>query len=277
MAKLRGIASACVLLFATMFHAAPTYGQVLYSNGPLPSFEVATIKPLRNPPATLPPQGGSTVHLYFNTKMLIMYAYNLPEFSEDQILKSAGWTDDYYEIQGKIGDAEYAEMQKMPAAERQEQIQLMCQSLLKSRFNLKVHSEKREQTIYALEVAKAGPKLTAAQDGEPSRFGVTHNGQSYELKATGIDLDHLVLLLGREPEVGGRSTVNRTGLQGKYDITLRWTRTGSPASNAGVAEMDGSAPSYFTAIQEQLGLRLVSTKGQVDDIVVDHIEKPSSN
>lgn len=277
MAKLTGIVGACALLFAIMVYTAPAYGQVLYSNGPLPSFEVATIKPLRNPPATLPPQGGNTVHLFFNTKMLIMYAYNLPEFSEDQILKSAGWTDDYYEIQGKIGDSEYAEMQKMPAAERQEQIQLMCQSLLKDRFNLKVHLEKREQTIYALEVAKTGPKLTASQDEKPGRFGVTHSGQSYELKATGIDLDHLALLLGREPEVGGRSTVNRTGLQGKYDITLRWTRTGSLASNTGAAALEVSAPSYFTAIQEQLGLRLISTKGQVDDIVVDHIEKPSSN
>jgi uncharacterized protein (TIGR03435 family) len=70
--------------------------------------------------------------------------------------------------------------------------------------------------------------------------------------------------------------VNKTGITGSYDVTLRWTRTGSAAAAPDDAStQDGNAPSFFTAIQEQLGLRLVTTKGQVDYVVVDHIEKPS--
>jgi bla regulator protein BlaR1 len=229
------------------------------------------------PPAAPPQQGGSTVHLYFTTKMLIGYAYNLPDFSEDQITKAAGWTNDTYDVQGKISDEDFATMQKMSPAERQEQIQFRLQSLLKDRFSLQVHLEKREQRIFALEVAKGGSKVSAATHQVPDRFGVTHNGLTYELKATGTDMDELAQLLGRQPEVAGRSIVNRTGLSGAYDVTLRWTRTGAATPDAASPASDENAPSYFTAIQEQLGLRLSPTKGQVDSIAVDHIEKPSTN
>lgn len=273
-----GVATLAIPLALGVVHPLPVYGQVLYREGALPSFEVASVKlRLDGPPPTPAPQRGSTVHLFFTTKMLIMYAYNLPDFSEGQIAKGPGWTDETYDIEGKFSDADYAAIQKMSAAERQEEIQLRLQSLLKERFNLKVHLEKREQTIYALEVAKGGPKLSAAKHEVPDRFGVTHSGMEYELKATGIDLDGLASLLGRQPEVGGRSIVNRTGLSGNYDLTLHWTRTGSATSDAGAPASEGNAPSYFTAIQEQLGLRLASAKGQVDYIVVDHIEKPSPN
>jgi bla regulator protein blaR1 len=262
-----------------MLHAFPAYGQVLYTSNPLPSFEVATIKPLPNgPPATPPAQGGSTVHLFFTPKMMVMYAYNLPDFSEGQILKGAGWMNDNYEVQGKISDSDYADMQKMPSAQRQEQIQLMLQSLLMDRLKLKVHLEKRQETVYALEVAKTGVKLAPTQDGAPKRFGVTNNGQTYELKANGVDLDVLAQLLGREPEIGGRSVVNKTGLTGSYFVAMHWTRTGSEAA----VTDDGStpnenAPSYFTAIQEQLGLKLVATKAPVEVLVIDHIEQPTGD
>jgi uncharacterized protein (TIGR03435 family) len=88
----------------------------------------------------------------------------------------------------------------------------------------------------------------------------------------------LAELLGRQPEIGGRSVVDKTGITGSYDVTLRWTRTGSAAAVPDDAStQDENAPSFFTAIQEQLGLRLATTKGQVDFVIVDHIEKPSAN
>ena len=112
----------------------------------------------------------------------------------------------------------------------------------------------------------------------PKGFGVTHQGQIYQLTDNGGDLYGLAELLGRQPEIGGRSVANKTGISGSYDVALRWARTGSAAT----ATDDGStqeenAPSFFTAIQEQLGLRLVPTKDQVDYVIVDHIEKPSPN
>jgi hypothetical protein len=173
----------CTLAPGTL-HTLPAYGQVLYTSGPLPSFEVATIKPAPNgfPPT---PQGGSTVHLHFTPKMMIMYAYNLPDFSEGRILNGAGWTEDNYEVEGKISDSDYAAMQKMTPAEKNQQIQLMVQSLLKDRMKLKVHLEKREETVYALEVAKGGMKLAPAQEGVSKGFGVTHQGQIYQLTTKG--------------------------------------------------------------------------------------------
>lgn len=271
-----GVATVLIPIAFGMVHALPAYGQVLYSEGPLPVFEVATIRPMQNAPTAPPPQGGSTVHFYFTTKILIMYAFNLPDFSEEEILKGTGWMDDYYDIQAKIGDAEFTGMQKMSAAERQERIQLMCQSFLKERFKLKVHLEKREQTIYALEVTKTGPKLTAAKIDRPGRFNVTPKGQSYELKADGVNLDELASLLGRQSEIAGRRTVNKTGLNGRYDVTLHWSRA-ETASSETASSSEGNAPSFFTAIREQLGLGLASTKGPVDYVVVDHIDRPSSN
>jgi uncharacterized protein (TIGR03435 family) len=96
-----------------------------------------------------------------------------------------------------------------------------------------------------------------------------------ELDATGTTADRLAALLGRQPEVGGRTVVNKTGLPGDYDVTLRWT---PPAQGVDAAATpDSDAPSYFTAIEEQLGLKLSPTKGPVDFIVIDHIDKPSEN
>jgi uncharacterized protein (TIGR03435 family) len=94
----------------------------------------------------------------------------------------------------------------------------------------------------------------------------------------GGSLYGLAELLGRQPEIGGRSVVDKTGITGSYDVTLRWTRTGSAAAVPDDAStQDENAPSFFTAIQEQLGLRLATTKGLVDYVIVDHIEKPSAN
>jgi bla regulator protein BlaR1 len=260
-----------------MLHTLLAYGQVLYTSGPLPSFEVATIRPMPNGYLPTPtPHGGSIVRLRFTPKMMIMYAYNLPDFSEGRIVNRAGWTDDDYQVEGKISDSDYAAMQKMTPAEKNQQIQLMVQSLLRDRMTLSVHLEKREETIYALEVAKGGAKLTLAKEGLPKEFGVTHQGQVYQFTGNGGNLDGLALQLGRQPEIGGRSVVNKTGITGSYDVKLRWTRTGSAAAAPDDAStQDGNAPSFFTAIQEQLGLRLVTTKGQVDYVVVDHIEKPT--
>ena len=95
--------------------------------------------------------------------MLVMYAFNMPEFSEDQIANGPSWMEDQYEVRGKISDTDYAAMQKMTPAEKREQIQLMVQSLLKERFHLEVHLTKREQSIYALEVAENRPEIDRSQ------------------------------------------------------------------------------------------------------------------
>jgi bla regulator protein blaR1 len=254
--------------------ASTTSGQVLRASGPLPSFEVVTIRPLQDGGA--PGAVGTradVMRLVMTAKMLIMYAYNMPSFSEARIL-GPGWMDTtQYVVQAKIGESMYAAMQKMTPAQQEEQKQLMMQAVLADRLKLKVRLEKREMPAYALVVAKGGVKLTA--EDASGGFSVLPKGQGFEMKAKGITSDDLAALLGRQPEVGGRAVFNQTGLAGGYDLTMRWRREQAGVDAASSADAD--EPYYFTAIQEQLGLRLMPTKGLVDFVVIDHIEMPSEN
>lgn len=274
----------------------PAHGQILHASSPLPSFEVTTIKPWSpNPPSAILSLDGTTgpkkvmkvdpgplrdqatdrVHIILPIELLITAAYNLPLGSERRVIGASDWLrSDQYEIQAKIEDSLYAAMQKMTPAQQREQVDLMEQSLLAERFKLKVHFETREMPVFALVVAKDGPKLAPAKEGEFSKlssFPGTH--QEMELTASAVTLDqfaHSPLWGG-----GGRLVVNQTGLKGTYNFTLKW-RPDQLASDTG-QQSDSDAPSLFTAIQEQLGLKLVSTKAPVEVIVIDHIERPSAN
>ncbi|NYF78870.1 M56 family metallopeptidase [Granulicella arctica] len=274
----------------------PMYGQILHASGPLPSFEVASIRPWK--PSSPPPSpdsggfprkvmmaspvggGGQTtdrVNFIGQTEILIESAYNLPIASGRRIVGGPDWLysqSNRYEIQAKIEDSLYAAMQKMTPAQQREQVDLMEQSLLADRFKLKVHFETREMPVYALVVAKSGSKLTPAEDGEPSNLFNLESEQGGEMTARAVTLDEFV----RSPllRVGGRLVVDQTGLKGRYDFNLKWRSEQIAASGAG-QEGGTDAPSLFTAIQEQMGLKLVPTKGPVEVLVVDHIERPSAN
>jgi bla regulator protein blaR1 len=271
----------------------PMHAQILHATGPLPSFEVATIKPWQRPPAPPPPPDGSApvkvmkispgkpggqstdrVHMILPVMILIESAYNLPPDSK-RVVGGPDWLrqDIQYDIQAKIDDSLFASMQKMTPAQQREQVDLMQQSLLADRFKLKVHFETRDMPVYALVVAKGGPKLTPAKDGEPTRFGMVNNEQGAELVATSVTLDQLVHAPFFKP--GGREVVDQTGLKGSYDFTLKSGAEQISTSQTG--QEGGDAPSLFTAIQEQLGLKLVPSKAQVEVIVIDHIERPSAN
>ncbi|MEO6815494.1 MAG: TIGR03435 family protein, partial [Edaphobacter sp.] len=198
----------------------PLYGQILHASGPLPSFEVATIKPWKptpRPPVLSsdgktvgskmplkvdPVSGGERgqptdrVDFIGQTQLLIASAYNLPPGHENQIVGAPDWVQqesNRYEIQAKIEDSLYAATQKMTPAQQREQVDLMEQSLLADRFKLKVHFETREMPVYALVVAKGGPKLTPAKDGESSKlFDTAESEHGIETTATAITLDQLV-------------------------------------------------------------------------------------
>lgn len=269
-----GLAAAVGLVLAHVGGSSAAGAQVLRASGPLPSFEVVTIRPLQDGAA--PGAVGTrddVMRLVMTAKMLIMYAYNMPSFSEARIL-GPGWMEtEQFVVQAKIGESTYAAMQKMTPAKQEEQKQLMMQALLTERLKLTVHFEKREMPAYALVVAKGGSKLTA--DDASGGFSVLPKGGGFEMKAKGINADDLAALLGRQPEVGGRVVFNQTGLAGGFDLTMRWRREQAGVETATSADAD--EPYYFTAIREQLGLRLMPTKGLVDFVVIDHIEMPSEN
>jgi uncharacterized protein (TIGR03435 family) len=167
--------------------------------------------------------------------------------------------------------------------------------ILRNRFNLKFHHETRLLPVWVLLVAKGGPKLQEArpgdtypnglkgQDGPMGAGGFTMTAQG-ELTAQGISIEKLIFMLSTA--IPGQSMfekatiVDETGLTGKYDLTLRFTLENAfapvkPGGEAGDSATSG--PSLFTALQEQLGLKLESHKVPTDVIVIDHIDRPSEN
>ena len=290
----------CALLFVGLMAAGGTLasGQILHATGDRPSFEVATIKPWKRTPSPPPPPDGTTapvkvmkvapvdagpppsdrLHIILPISILITSAYDLPVGSESRILGGPDWLRqdiDQFEIEAKIEDSEYAAMQRMTPAQQHERVALMEQSLLADRFRLKVHFETREMPVYALVVAKSGAKLNPATHVESSRLSTLGNEQGSEMTALGVTLEQFVhspLLTG---SAGGRPVVDQTGLKGAFDFTLKWTPEQLAASVA--AKEVADAPSFFTAIREQLGLLLVASKAPVEVIVIDHIEQPSAN
>ena len=205
------------------------------------------------------PNSFSTTNI--SLKSLIMNAYGLQ--MEGLISGLPTWARSArFDVDAKMGADTFAAYQKLPRKQQSEQDQRMLQSLLKDRFNLKVHRATKELPIYALVIAKGGSKLTESKTKRG--WEAVRDGK---IDFRDAQLEALVVSLSSEV---GRLVVDETGLTGKYDFTLKWT----PDEQRGMAN---AGPSIFTALQEQLGLKLESTKGPVDTIVVDHIERPSSN
>jgi bla regulator protein blaR1 len=241
-----------------------------------PEFEVASIRPSRpGTPSSFGLTGGANVTL----KTLIAFAYRLQQY---QILNGPGWIgSDRFDIQAKAADP------KTPP----DQMRLMLQSLLADRLKLAVHHEIKLSNIYALVVAKGGPKIKLSADQTspdvdgPAPEGAGPNHGAIRIGAgsmigNAVPLSRFATLLSQRLD---RTVIDKTNLTGRFDIRLQWTPDvgENPLSPSGdflpPVPADASAPSVFTAIQEQLGLKLEAAKGPVDFLVIDHAEKPSEN
>jgi uncharacterized protein (TIGR03435 family) len=180
-----------------------------------------------------------------------------------------------FDIEAKMDPAAYAQMKTLTRDQRSLKLAQMVQQLLADQFKLVTHTETRQLPVYALVVAnpKTGPKLQPAKDLGNSNSSISlSNGQ---IKAEGITLEELAQRLTRSlSDDLGRLVINQTGLTSKYDLTLKWTRAMAiPAAT----DTSDAPPDIFTAIQEQLGLKLESTKAPVPVLVVDHAELPAEN
>lgn len=274
---------ALALLVST---AAIGFGQ---NQAPL-TFEVASIKPTsaddRRSAIQFQPGGGfraSGVTL----KMLLALAYDVREF---QISGGPNWiATERFDITARAERAANAEAStQVPAApshmtdsERktmQEQMAQRLQALLADRFHLAIHRETKEQQGYALVVAKGGPKLRPAENKSDERQGMMRMGRG-SVEGHDVPLDTLIHAISNQL---GRPVTDRTGLTGHFDIKLQWTPEPGqsmmpPGGGPEPPASDPNGPSLFTALQEQLGLRLESQKTPVDLIVIDRVEKPSEN
>ena len=234
------------------------------------AFEVATIKPVESGAKAfryITMQGTNRfVEKDYTLKLLIAAAYNL---NPHVISGGPDWLDsDHYDINALTpGDVRPTRDEQMG----------MLRKLLAERFQLSFHREPREFSIYVLEVGKGGPKLkeSAKPDEAPALINVVYP-QSIKLPARNVSMGDFASMLQRA--VLDRPVVDRTGLTGKYDFDLEWAPDESQF-DGGVASVaaDANAAPLFTAIQRQLGLKLVATKGPVDALVVDKAERPSAN
>lgn len=141
---------------------------------------------------------------------------------------------------------------------------LMMQSLLRDRFHLRVHWESKQRSVYALVVAKGGLRLKPAADPKHGSMSLSQG----HMAGKGVPISFLASLLALPL---GRTVVDQTGLTGEYDFDLRFEPQDEPAGK------ESNDPDLFTAVQEQLGLKLQSTHASVPVLVVDHVEHPTPN
>jgi uncharacterized protein (TIGR03435 family) len=279
------IAFAVVALLGAAGHA-----QLLHpANGAAPSFEVATVRPSR---------GGEVFSLRFQPARflaenvpldrLIRFAYDVR--SDSQVVNMSGWAaPEHYDIDAKISDAEVETIKKLPADQGFAQYRLMVQALLAERFRMKVRTETRELPVYALIVAKNGPKLVPSAivpDPQKLQLPQLHFTAAGALKAANVSMEYFSGWLSGRQDTGDRVVIDATGLKGGYDFALHWSpvEDGSIAGGANGSQGAGSAPAsdadkplLLTAIQEQLGLKLEPRKAPVEVLVIEHVEQPSAN
>lgn len=162
---------------------------------------------------------------------------------------------------------------------------LMLRSLLINRFKLRIEHETKVLPVYELVSAKNGPKIAEDKTADqPCRMTGLDPEPGIDVKS--CDFSTFLGLISIDPELRSRVLVDKTGLDGRYSFKFHWTPKRPPGmpmpatvgqSNHSAASPEPSGPSLFTALREQLGLRLEASTAPVDTIVIEHIEKPTEN
>jgi uncharacterized protein (TIGR03435 family) len=223
-------------------------------------------------------------------RRLILNAYELQDY---QLSGDPPWANsEHYDIQAKAdGNPSVREMEGP-----------MLQALLEDRFKLTIHRETRQLPVYELAVGKFGAKLQLSKEGSCTPYSedsppptstpgqprpnfcgfhtTSVDGLNRTLDGEGITMTVLATTLSRTYlSQLGRNVIDATGLTGAYDVHLKWAIDSlpAPAGPNPSPPSDTTGPSIFTALQEQLGLKLESTKGPVQVLVIDHVERPSAN
>jgi uncharacterized protein (TIGR03435 family) len=254
--------------------AAP---QLVAGDIKVPDYDVVSIKPDKSAAGGMvrimnKPDGFSATNV--TMKMLLQNSYGI---REDLISSGAGWVDSqHFDVDAKVAGQDVDVFKKLNNEERR----LMLQKALADRFSVKVHSEMKQLPVFDLVVVNSA-KLTKANVGDTYSNGikgfdgVAHAGmmsmEPGKLTGQGIPISTLVNVLAQRLR---RTVIDKTGLKDTYDLTMTWA---PDEESGGDQQPDSSGPSIFTALQEQLGLKLQSDKGPVKTLVIDHVEMPSEN
>jgi uncharacterized protein (TIGR03435 family) len=225
-----------------------------------PDWEVVTVRP-SDPNAkndTFDVRGRHAVIENEPVEIMLQMAYGV---QKDQIAGAPEWVrTEHFNVDG-VPDVE--------GGPDVQQFQGLVRKLLAERFGLKLHHEQREMPVFALTVAKGGTKMVRST-GDPNGLPQENSGGGSirNIRFTNTSMPDLALLLLVEVD---RPVVDQTGLQGRYDFQLKWSKDESSTGDP------NAPPGLFTAIQEQVGLKLQPVKAPADVLVIDKVERPSAN
>ncbi|MGD0888060.1 MAG: TIGR03435 family protein [Acidobacteriaceae bacterium] len=266
------------------------------------TFDVVSIKPVKADPSVYlperlsnPPDGDGITLENYSLFDIIRWNHNNSMFFDDQIVDAPKWfLTDRYTIQAKVADSDVAAWHKLNDAARR----LVFRKMLVERFKFTYHFADVEQPVYNLVVAKDGLKIKEAKPGEASPYNFKTSDGSLNPDGTRVAYagagvtqraapDGYPMSVFQQSHFSsfakdflsnrvGRHVIDKTGLTGPYNFTLEF----APEQGAGISTADDTGPvraSIFTAVQEQLGLKLESATGPVSHLYIDHIERPSEN
>ena len=281
---------ALVAVAIGILNAPPMRAQ---SANPRPAFEVASIK--RNTSGTAREsihiqRGGRFDVQNMPVRYIIWNAYKVSDY---QISGGPTW----------INSERYDIFAKSDRDSSPDELLLMLRTLLEDRFGLKVHLQTQQGPVYVMTVAKSGlrmlhaegtcvprdpnhPPLQNPPGQKPPNYCGSMRRSSQTLNGRGVPMGMVAgvtalgTLSGQLSSILDRTVIDKTGLAGIFDFNLEWTPNpvaAPPDGPATYTSNDAVGPSIFTALQEQLGLRLESAKGPVEMLVIDHVERPSEN
>jgi uncharacterized protein (TIGR03435 family) len=283
-----------IVALAPLLSTAPALAGRAQSQSQTPpaikfEYEVASIKPDKSGGGHISMTGADDgfTATNFPLQRLVLMAFGV---QDDRLFGLPNWVaSENFDIEAKMESSVADAYNKLSTHDRPLVRQQMIQALLVDRFRLAFHREGRDLPIYSLVVAKNGSKLqeskiddanTGGRSGLGPGMGVSQTGRSGPVTITAqqIPIANLAAELSRQL---GRMVLDKTGLTGKYDFVLKWTPDEIPAPSGnmlnGQPAPESNGPVLFTAIQEQIGLKLEPGKGPVEVIVIDHIERPSGN
>jgi len=267
--------------------AQPSVEQSASAHAPL-AFEVTSIRPSK-PDATWSIRWQTTADGYhtkgqsLQSTILVAYYPQGIVYWRDRIAGGPSWLNDLYDIDAKVSEADLAAWQKQGVSlDQKPMLQQMLQSMLAERCKLAFHRVPAQIDGFAVEVGKKGSRLQESKRGEVLPQGIPllsggvlvwyKRGEPYHASYHHATMDDLAQRIS----LPGHPVLNRTGLTGQFDFDLGWIGDPDHPERDGLIMPDDPNPlSHFNV--EALGLRLVPIKIPIDNLVIDHIEKPSEN